>query len=817
MALRLLADSNHYVTPQDVYNLLLLRHHVGWTHWAQNVVPFLAWRLLRASPVAAGPYATRAISEAGQLVCFGEFVNPLPPDLGPVVAVAAGDLHTCAVKASGELVCFGRNLYGQCDVPADLSPVVAVAAGYDHTCAVRACGELVCFGNNRYGQCDVPPDLGEVVAVAAGAYHTCAVKASGERVCFGNNLNGECDVPPDLGAVVAVAAGAYHTCAVRASGELVCFEGNRYGQCDVPPDLGAVVAVAAGAYHTCAVKASGELICFGGNDWGQCGVPRDLGPVVAVAAGSELTCAVKASGELVCVGRNDFGQCNVPPGFKIRLAPQSIGTPTPDPTQEDSELFEHFVRESFSSKVEDQSLCDGVGGFLAWTPDHAAALSLYVESDLSSCKKDTAETRPGDVSRYSESALGGTKCVPDVAAFITKYSEPPDDDKKVLLLLLLLLLRELLDPEFFACERLVVVTPRFRSKLCQSNHFVAHSFECKSLRLLKAAGQHFEVDASLKTKLAELWAGASLRDALQGELSAQVPDMGVHSLPEYAELCSEGLPPVTALKKHLQTFCGHPRFRQRILWQGGIVREEDALVGALIGAAALGRLEELEVRATKLLLEDGGMTETHVMVQLGKAMEVPAVVVMVKCRPIVLFRPAAAAKTAVRGEATDLDKHGSWNANANAPSALAAVDQAGPDQTTPLFMAAQNGFSEAIPSALLLLLLLLLLPGLNRDCTDVGATPMFIAAGRGNLEVVRILLEHQADPDKAQIENRATPLLMAASKGHSEVVRLLLEANADQDSDLTAGGVTPLLMACVRGHRGIMDPFALKVSPILIG
>ena len=68
--------------------------------------------------------------------------------------------------------------------------------------------------------------------------------------------------------------------------------------------------------------------------------------------------------------------------------------------------------------------------------------------------------------------------------------------------------------------------------------------------------------------------------------------------------------------------------------------------------------------------KDGGMTETHVMVQLGKAMEVPAVVVMVKCRPIVLFRPAAAAKTAVRGEATDLDKHGSWNANANAPSAI---------------------------------------------------------------------------------------------------------------------------------------------------
>ncbi|CAE7821554.1 UVR8 [Symbiodinium microadriaticum] len=329
MALRLLEDTHHYVTPQDVYNLLLLGHHVRRTDWAQRVLPFLGWRLLRASPVAAGGFGTCAINQAGQLVCFGK-----DQDLGPVVAVAAGNVHTCAVKASGELVCFGRNEYGECDVPPDLGPVVAVAAGSKHTCAVKASGELVCFGNNEYGACDVPPDLGPVVAVAAGRAHTCAVKASGELACFGSKQNRRCDVPRDLGAVVAVAAGSGHTCAVKASGELVCFGDNHYGQCDVPLDLGPVVAVAAGWYHTCAVKASGELVCFGGNHYGQCDVPAALGPVVAVAAREGRTCAVKASGELVCFGANHFGQCDVPPGFKVRLAPQSIGTPAPDPTQE---------------------------------------------------------------------------------------------------------------------------------------------------------------------------------------------------------------------------------------------------------------------------------------------------------------------------------------------------------------------------------------------------------------------------------------------------------------------------------------------------
>ena len=152
MTLRLLADSNHYVAQQDVYNLLLLSHHVRRKDWAQRVLPFLGWRLSRASAVGASSSATCAISQAGQLVCFGEIGDALPPDLGPVVAVAAGAYHTCAVKTSGELVCFGANYNGQCIVPADLGPVVAVAAGNYHTCAVKASGELVCFGSTGNGR-----------------------------------------------------------------------------------------------------------------------------------------------------------------------------------------------------------------------------------------------------------------------------------------------------------------------------------------------------------------------------------------------------------------------------------------------------------------------------------------------------------------------------------------------------------------------------------------------------------------------------------------------------------------------------------------
>ena len=62
---------------------------------------------------------------------------------------------------------------------------------------------------------------------------------------------------------------------------------------------------------------------------------------------------------------------------------------------------------------------------------------------------------------------------------------------------------------------------------------------------------------------------------------------------------------------------------------------------------------------------------------------------------------------------------------------------------------------------------------------------------KGQLEVVRLLLEANADKDKA-FEDGATPLFVAAENGQLEVVRLLLEAKADKDKGDQIG-VTPLL------------------------
>ncbi len=56
---------------------------------------------------------------------------------------------------------------------------------------------------------------------------------------------------------------------------------------------------------------------------------------------------------------------------------------------------------------------------------------------------------------------------------------------------------------------------------------------------------------------------------------------------------------------------------------------------------------------------------------------------------------------------------------------------------------------------------------------------MHEAAKRGDLDAVRLLLEHGADPNAREPGDNTTPLHWAAAHGHVDVVRALLDAGAD--------------------------------------
>ena len=55
-----------------------------------------------------------------------------------------------------------------------------------------------------------------------------------------------------------------------------------------------------------------------------------------------------------------------------------------------------------------------------------------------------------------------------------------------------------------------------------------------------------------------------------------------------------------------------------------------------------------------------------------------------------------------------------------------------------------------------------------------GLSPLCLASQHGHKGTVQLLLEAQADKDKAC--GWATPLRLAAQEGHAEIVHLLLEA-----------------------------------------
>ncbi|KAA3486410.1 Ankyrin-1 [Gossypium australe] len=92
--------------------------------------------------------------------------------------------------------------------------------------------------------------------------------------------------------------------------------------------------------------------------------------------------------------------------------------------------------------------------------------------------------------------------------------------------------------------------------------------------------------------------------------------------------------------------------------------------------------------------------------------------------------------------------------------------------------------------------------GVKVDSQSDAGTPLIWAAGHGQREAVKILLDYHANPNAENVDN-ITPLLSSVAAGSLACTDLLIQAGAKVN--ITAGGATPLHIAADHGSPELIN------------
>ena len=118
---------------------------------------------------------------------------------------------------------------------------------------------------------------------------------------------------------------------------------------------------------------------------------------------------------------------------------------------------------------------------------------------------------------------------------------------------------------------------------------------------------------------------------------------------------------------------------------------------------------------------------------------------------------------------------------------------------TPLEWAARKGHQDVVK------VLLDNNADVNASRHTDGATALYVAAQNGHGEVVKLLIDKSADVNASRhTDDGSTALYVAAQNGHGEVVKLLLDNNADVNASCTDDGSTALYAAAQKGHAEVV-------------
>ena len=136
-------------------------------------------------------------------------------------------------------------------------------------------------------------------------------------------------------------------------------------------------------------------------------------------------------------------------------------------------------------------------------------------------------------------------------------------------------------------------------------------------------------------------------------------------------------------------------------------------------------------------------------------------------------------------------------------TALETKTKDGSHFVTPLIIAAHNGNLNSVRILLRYGADIAARGTLTIDAEVIeGCAPLWAAAASGRLDVVKLLIERNADVDSRTLTG-STPLRVAAHEGHLDVVRCLVESGADVNARNDCES-TPLMAACYFGHLSVV-------------
>jgi alpha-tubulin suppressor-like RCC1 family protein len=205
------------------------------------------------------------LGQLGDGTTTNRFV-PTAANLGGMAVsdIFAGGNTTCALSNQGQLYCWGENYFGEFGNGSVASytlnmqstgfyPVVSAAPGYT-LCALTPLGTVTCAGNNQNGQIGDGTTTQHLTPTAV----------------------------PGMTGVTSLATSTQSTCATRSDGTAWCWGANGYGQLgngtitasSTPSQvvgLSGATTISAAYSHICARKSDGSVWCWGSNAGGELG------------------------------------------------------------------------------------------------------------------------------------------------------------------------------------------------------------------------------------------------------------------------------------------------------------------------------------------------------------------------------------------------------------------------------------------------------------------------------------------------------------------------------------------------------------------